>query len=321
MQAIRASRHRPPVTALFIQNTNPMVVAPVSGLVRRGFARSGLFVCVHEQFMTETAPMADIVLPARTFLEHDDIYLAGAHSYLQIGRAVLPPHAECRSNHEVVCGLARRPGGRHPGFAMNAIELIERTLQMSGLPDVESFPEGGRLDCCPPFETGHFLDGFGHADRKFHFRADWRAMGAEHAMLPPFPDHVAVIDEGDPERPFRVVAAPSRSFLNTSFNNTLSSVAREGRPTALVHPEILTGLQLGDGDPIRLGNRLGSVVVNARAFDGLQRRVVIVEGLWPNHAFEEGIGINLLTSADPGLPRGGAVFHDTSVWLGRARGA
>src|SRR5439155_15361633 len=147
---------------------------------------------------------------------------------------------------------------------------------MSGLPDVESFPEGGRLDCCPPFETGHFLDGFGHADRKFHFRADWRAMGAEHAMLPPFPDHVAVIDEGDPERPFRVVAAPSRSFLNTSFNNTLSSVAREGRPTALVHPEILTGLQLGDGDPIRLGNHLGSVVVNARAFDGLQKRVVII---------------------------------------------
>ena len=47
----------------------------------------------------------------------------------------------------------------------------------------------------------------------------------------------------------------------------------------------------------------------------MQKRVVIVEGLWPNHAFEEGIGINLLTSADPGLPGGGAVFHDTSVWL------
>jgi hypothetical protein len=50
----------------------------------------------------------------------------------------------------------------------------------------------------------------------------------------------------------------------------------------------------------------------------MQKRVVIVEGLWPNHAFEEGIGINLLTSADPGLPRGGAVFHDTSVWLSPA---
>jgi anaerobic selenocysteine-containing dehydrogenase len=309
---------RPPVTALLIQNTNPMVVAPESGLVHRGFARSDLFVCVHEQFMTETAAMADIVLPATTFLEHDDIYPAGAHTYLQIGRAALPPYAECRSNHEVICGLAERLGARHPGFAMSAIELIDRTLRISGLPDVESFPEDGRLDCCLPFETGHFLNGFAHPDRKFHFRADWRAIGPEHAQLPPYPDHVAVIDEGDAKQPFRLVAAPSRSFLNTSFNNTPSSIAREGRPTALVHPKVLAGLGLGDGDRIRIGNRRGSLIVCARAFDGLQRRVVIVEGLWPNRAFEEGIGINLLTSADPGLPRGGAVFHDTSVWLSPA---
>jgi len=308
----------PPVTALFIQNTNPMVVAPESASVHRGFARDDLFVCVHEQFMTETAAMADIVLPATTFLEHDDIYAAGAHTYLQIGRAVLPPYAECRSNHEVICGLGERLGARHTGFAMSAIEVIDRTLQMSGLPGVEDFPEGGWLDCCPPFVTGHFLDGFGHADKNFHFRADWQAIGAEHAQLPAFPDHVALIDEGGPDRPYRLVAAPSRSFLNTSFNNTPSGIARKGRPTALVHPEVLAELAIGDGDRVRIGNERGSVVVHARAFDGLQKRVVIVEGLWPNHAFEEGIGINLLTSADPGLPNGGAVFHDTSVWLSPA---
>jgi anaerobic selenocysteine-containing dehydrogenase len=314
----RDIRDGPPVTALFIQNTNPMVVAPESALVHRGFARSDLFVCVHEQFMIETAAMADIVLPATTFLEHDDIYPAGAHTYLQLGRALLDPYAECRSNHDVVCGLAGRLGARHPGFAMSAIELIEQTLRMSGLPDRESFSEGGWLDCCPPFETSHFIDGFAHSDGKFHFRADWAAIGPEHAQLPAYPDHVAVIDEGDAEQPFRLIAAPSRSFLNTSFNNTPSSIAREGRPTALVHPEVLTGLGLRDGDRLRIGNRRGSVVVHARGFDGMQARVVIVEGLWANHAFEEGIGINLLTSADPGLPRGGAVFHDTSVWLSPA---
>jgi anaerobic selenocysteine-containing dehydrogenase len=305
----------PPVTALLIQNTNPMVVAPESALVRQGFERSDLFVCVHEQFMTETAAMADIVLPATTFLEHDDIYPAGAHTYLQIGRAVLPPYAECRSNHEVICALAERLGARDPGFAVTALGVIDRTLQMSGLHGLENFSEGGRLDCCPPFETGHFLDGFAHADGKFHFRADWPAIGPEHAQLPAFPDHVAITDDGDPERPFRLVAAPSRSFLNTSFNNTPSSIAREGRPTALIHPEALAALRLQDGGRVRIGNRRGSLVVHARAFDGLQKRVVVLEGLWSNNAFEEGIGINLLTSADPGLPCGGAVFHDTSVWL------
>ena len=308
----------PPVAALFIQNTNPMVVAPESGLVRQGFARDDLFVCVHEQFMTETAAMADIVLPATTFLEHDDFYTAGAHTYLQLSRAILPPHAECRSNHDVICALARRLGARHAGFELTSLELIDRTLRASGLPGVKDFPDDGWLDCRPPFEISHFLDGFGHADRKFHFRAEWAAFGHDHKLLPAFPDHVAVTDDGDPERPFRLVAAPSRSFLNTSFNNTPSGLAREGRPTALVHPTALARLGMADGDRVRVGNRRGSVVVHARAFEGLQQRVVIVEGVWPNHAFEEGIGINLLTSADPGLPRGGAVFHDTSVWLGPA---
>ena len=64
----------PPVEAMLIQNTNPVSVAPEQDLVKRGFAREDLFVCVHEQFMTATAAMADVVLPATMFLEHDDVY-------------------------------------------------------------------------------------------------------------------------------------------------------------------------------------------------------------------------------------------------------
>jgi anaerobic selenocysteine-containing dehydrogenase len=308
----------PPVAALFIQNTNPMVVAPESLKVRDGLRRDDLFVAVHEQFLTETAAMADVVLPATMFVEHDDIYKGGGHTFLQVTRKVIEPPGQCRSNHEVLCALAKRLGAEHPGFDMTAWQLIDATLKASGLPDAETAHRMRWIDCALPFERMHFLDGFGHKDRRFHFKADWAAIGALHQGMPAFPDHFACIDEATAEHPFRMVTAPARSFLNTTFSETPGSQAREGRPTALVHPEDCAALGLGAGDRVRLGNKRGSVVVRAKPFDGLQRGVVVVEGIWPNAAFEEGVGINALTSADPGRPRGGAVFHDTAVWLRRA---
>ena len=305
----------PPVTALFIQNTNPMMVAPETLRVREGFSRDDLFVCVHEQFMTETAAMADIVLPATTFLEHEDVYIGGGHTFLSVTRKVIEPLAECRSNHEVVCALAKRLGAQHPGFEMTAWEIIDSTLKASGLPDAETVHQAHWHDCAVPFEDAHFLSGFETPDKRFHFKPDWSRVGSNTEPMPTLPDHVTIIDEADAEHPFRLVAAPARNYLNSSFTETPTSRKKEGRPTVLVHPEDCVDLGFADGDRVRIGNRLGSVVVHARPFDGLQRGVVVVESIWPNAAFEEGNGINTLVSADPGPPRGGAVYHDTAVWL------
>jgi anaerobic selenocysteine-containing dehydrogenase len=305
----------PPVAALFIQNTNPVTVCPEGLKVREGFLRKDLFICVHEQFMTETAAMADIVLPATTFLEHEDFYIASGHTHLQVTKKVVEPLGECRSNHDVLRGLAERLGARHPGFEMTAWELIDATFKRSGLPDAETAYKMRWVDCVLDRDEMHFRNGFGHPDRKFHFNADWAALGIAHAGMSGFPDHLAVIDEATADRPFRLVAAPARSFLNTSFTETPGSRKREGRPTALVHPEDLAAHGIAPAARMRLGNERGDVVVRAKPFDGLQRGVVVVEGIWPNHAFEEGRGINTLTSADPGLPKGGAVFHDTAVWI------
>ena len=74
----------PPVTAMLVQNTNPAMVCPELNLVHQGLAREDLFLCVHEQFLTETAAFADVVLPATMFLEHDDFYTASGHTYFQV---------------------------------------------------------------------------------------------------------------------------------------------------------------------------------------------------------------------------------------------
>ena len=310
----------PPVTAVFMQNTNPAVVAPESVKVRAGLMRDDLFLCVNEQFLTETAAYADIVLPATTFLEHDDIYQQGGSSHIIFGRKIIEPYAECRSNHEVVCALAKRLGAEHPGFEMNEREVIEDLLARSGLPDLAYFEENRWYDCAPDFETAHYLNGFAHDDGKFRFAPDWSGsrltvFGPDNVRMPEFPDHWEVIDEACDERPFRLVTAPARNYLNSSFTETPSSKKREGHPSVMVHPEDAHALAIGEGERVRLGNDRGTVVLHAELFDGLPRGVLVAESVWPNAAFEEGIGINALTGADPVAPTGGAAFHDTSVWL------
>ena len=162
----------------------------------------------------------------------------------------------------------------------------------------------------------HFLNGFAHADGKFHFKAPWE--GRYQEMMPRLPGYLDRTDQASDEHPFRLVTAPARSFLNTSFTETPGSQKREVKPTVKIHPETAAELDLAEGDRVRLGNERGSVVVAAELFDGLQRNVVVVESIFPNSAFEEGLGINTLVSAEAGPPKGGAVFHDTAVWVRKA---
>jgi anaerobic selenocysteine-containing dehydrogenase len=183
--------------------------------------------------------------------------------------------------------------------------------------DAETNWQRGGQDFAPPFSTAHFLDGFETPDRTFHFRPNWAQFGGRGGEMPELPDHFDVIDNATPDKPFRLVAAPARTFLNSTFTETPSSLARERRPTALLHPEDCAALGVRAGDGVLLGNERGQVIVHAEARAGQQRGVVVVEGVWPNKHFENGIGINALTSGEPGYPNGGAVFHDTAVWLRR----
>jgi anaerobic selenocysteine-containing dehydrogenase len=318
-----ALRGRGPVKAMLIQNTNPVTVAPEQALVRQGFARDDLFVAVHEQFMTETAQMADIVLPATMFMEHDDLYYGGGHQHISVGAKLIDPPGECRSNHQVLQALAPRLGAAHPGFMMTARQLIDATLEKSGHGDIEKLEADLWRDLQPDFRTSHYLDGFAHADKKFHFKADWahppfgKVMG-EVGKMPQLPDHWATIEEADAAHPFRLATSPSRSFLNTTFNETPSSQAREGRPSVMIHPLDAASRGIADGDAVTLGNPRGETTLIAKLFDGVRRGVLIAESVHPNRDHIGGRGINTLTGAEAVAPIGGAAFHDNKVWVKKA---
>ncbi|MFY9758438.1 MAG: molybdopterin oxidoreductase family protein, partial [Pseudolabrys sp.] len=315
-----------PVRALIIQNTNPVSVAPDQNKVKQGFARDDLFVCVHEQFMTETALMADVVLPATTFLEHDDIYRGGGHQYLILGPKVVEPPGECRNNHEVICALAKRVGAEHRGFEMSPRELIDQMLQVSKRGTLAELESNRWLDCQPPFRQSHYLDGFPWPDGRFRFKPDWDNVpfrspckSGPIAEMPALPDHWISIERPDEEHPFRLATSPARGFLNSTFNETPTSLAQEQRPTVMIHPDDARACEITDGDYVVLGNKRGEVRLHAKLFAGVRHGVLIAESIWPNSAFADGCGINTLTGADPIAPYGGAAFHDNKVWIRRAR--
>lgn len=320
-----ALQNGPPVKAMLIQNTNPITVAPEQALVRQGFAREDLFVAVHEQFMTETALMADLVLPATMFMEHDDLYYGGGHQHISVGAKLIDAPEECRSNHEVLQGIATRLGATHRGFGMTPRAIIDETLKASGRGTVDELEADLWRDIQPDYRASHYLDGFAHADGKFHFKADWSSVPIANAGLmgdwagmPSFPDHWAVTEVADAAHPFRLATSPSRSFLNTSFNETPSSQAREGAPTVMIHPVDAAEHGIADGDAVTLGNPRGETTLTARIFDGVRRGVLIAESIHPNRSHIGGRGINTLTGGEAIAPYGGAPFHDNKVWVRKA---
>lgn len=317
----------PPVKAMLIQNTNPVSVAPEQDLIKQGFAREDLFTVVHEHFLTETAQMADIVLPATQFLEHDDLYKGGGHQYLMLGpKAVEPPEGP-RENIFVINEIARRVDSKpHPGFDMSARDHIDWLLRNSNYGTLADLEAGKWIDLQPDFETAHYLNGFGHADGKFHFKADWGRSSAPNKpedgtifgpwqTMPELPDQWDSIELADEQHQFRLVTSPARSFLNSTFNETDSSKKKEGRPEVWLRPEEAERFGIEDGAKVKMGNRRGVVTLHARYVATVAPGTVISEGIWPNDAFEDGRGINTLTGADPVAPYGGAAFHDTAVWV------
>ncbi len=320
-------RGGPPVTAMLIQNTNPMNVTPEQRLVRQGFAREDLFVCVHEQFMTDTARMADVVLPATMFLEHDDIYKGGGNQHIVLGPKLVEPPTGPVTNHSVIEELGKRLGvaGR-PGWGLSERQHIDRMLARLG-ENFESLRGKRWLDVQPEFAKAHFIDGFAHADGRFRFRADWTRTPApdrppadvgllgDVTCLPVLPDQIDLHDAADAAHPYRLATSPAHSFLNSTFAETPSSVERERRPELLLHPDDAARAGIADGDRVEIGNALGEVVLHARLTGSVRPGTVIAEGLWPNGAHERGEGINTLVAADQAPPYGGIPFHDTKVWM------
>ena len=156
--------------------------------------------------------------------------------------------------------LAKRVGAEHRAFTMSPRELIDQMLQVSKRGTLAELEANRWLDCQPSFRQSHYLDGFPWPDGKFRFKPDWENVpfrspykSGPIAEMPPLPDHWTSIEEADAEHPFRLATSPARGFLNSTFNETPTSLAQEQRPTVMVHPDDARASGIADGDDVVLG--------------------------------------------------------------------
>src|SRR5262245_21640398 len=305
----------PAVEAMLMQNANSATVAPSTAKVLKGLARDDLFLVVQEQFLTATARHADIVLPATMFVEHDDVYYGLGHTHLTFGPKLVEPRGEARPNSHTVRELSHLLGVKHASLALSDRELLDHALSGGGMASFAAAAKVGWIDRAPAFEAAHFVNGFPQPDGRFHFKPDWSRVGPAHGVMPRLADWSSQYERADARHPYKLVCPPARNFLNSTFSQTPTSVAKEGGPCLRLHPNAAQREGVREGSQVRIGNDRGSVVLRAKLDAGQQEATLIVEGIWPAEAFCEKRAINTLIGDDPVPPNGGAGFHDTAVWL------
>jgi anaerobic selenocysteine-containing dehydrogenase len=241
----------PRVEALVVYNSNPVAVAPHSGRVVAGFAREDLFTVVLEHFMTDTADLADYVLPATTQLEHLDVHRSYGHTYALINHPSIAPRGQALPNTEIFRRLAARMGFDDACFR-DGDEQIARVAFRADALDFDQLAARGWLRL--PVPERPFADG------------GFPAPGGKVCIDAPglgVPDYVpnhesAVSAPGLAERyPLAMISPPARHFLNSSFVNVKSLRAIEGEPLLEMHADDAQARGLSDGSVVEVFNERG----------------------------------------------------------------
>ncbi len=312
----------PPVKSLYVYSSNPAAICPNQRLVLQGLARTDLFTVVHEQVMTDTAHYADIVLPATTSMEHEDLYRSFGQFYLQLARPVLAPVGEARSNWDVFSLLAREMGVAEAHYAKGAPGLIRQFLAASDETvrpiTYERLCEEGwvRLNLPRPYLP------FAHGAPTPSGRVEFYSDSMVRLGLPPLPTYMPLAEGPDNRAlaaryPLQCIVPPNRFFLNSSFSQSETLRHRQQAPTVMVAPEDARARGIGDGEPVRVESQRGGARFTARVTDATRPGVVVIEGVWWHRFHPGGHGVNVLTSDRVADMGGGPVFHSNLVEVAR----
>jgi anaerobic selenocysteine-containing dehydrogenase len=320
----------PPVKAVFVYNSNPAAIAPNQNAVLRGFMRDDLFTVVHEQFFTDTADYADVVLPAPTFLEVKDVQGAYGHLFAQVSQQAIAPLGEARSNVRLFSDLAQRMGFTEDCFRETEDELIDQALEtdhpfFAGITRARLEREGRVALNLPVNSAGEMLP---------FSTEEWFKTPSGRAELTPVPVFIPPNESrgGEAARggkyPLEFLPRKADNYMNSTFANIPRHQRMESRTTGLLemHPTDAAARGVASGDAVEVFNRRGSIQLRAQVGEMVPAGVVAARLNWNKLVAANGNGsdghstannVNALTSETLTDIGAGATFYSTLVEVRR----
>ncbi len=311
----------PGVHAFIVWNCNPMVIVPNTERIRIGLERDDVFTVVHEQFLTDTARYADIVLPATTQIETDDVVLPWGHLWVGWNGAAIPPLGESVSNTELFRRLAGAMGYTEPALFDSDDDLLAQALPTVDLDELRAvgwvrapYPHDGR-----PFGDGRFDTPSG--------RVEFASSALEKMGRPRLPTFVAPREgpAGDQALvarfPLQLLTPKHHTrFLNSGYSHLPRHGPAEGGPFIELDAHDAACRGLLDGDLAQVWNDRASITVSVKVTGRLRPGVVAIPFGWWGAAHLDGRVANSLTNDTLTEWGGGVAYSDTLVEVAPAAG-
>jgi len=304
----------PPIRALYVSANNPAVTCPEVHKVQKGLSRGDLFTVVHDPFLTDTAKYADIVLPAASYLETDDLYRAYGAYWMQWGRQAAKPQGEARSNFDVAQALAKRMGLSDRIFALTPQDAARELFKGATGPAAAADP--AKLFAGEPIHIAHEFKGqiFKTPSGKLEFYSEQLARQGV-SPLPDWKEDPVEVAEAA-KWPLRLLTAPGYFQAHTAFSAVGFLRQREGKPFCVLHPDDAGKRGLKSGDEVRLFNDRGAIGLMLQVSDDIQPGVVLVPGQRPTSEAVSGT-INMLCSDRYTDMGEGATYQSTWLDVGK----
>ena len=290
-----------PVHSLYIFSSNPAITAPNQNLVRQGLMRDDLFTVVHERFFTDTCAYADIILPATSSAESDDIFNSYGHYTIAASYQAIPPVGESKSNWQVISELARRMGLDDPFFAMTARELIEHMVRNSSKlsqDEQDAILRGDLVEVALPD----------------NYKMDFKTPSGKIEILNPR-ESIPLITYTEPygdDEPFWLIIGNDIRILDSSFCELEFDDSELMK--LRMHPDDAALYNINNSDAVEIYNNRGAVRIKVYLDDTVQRGTLVTLGVWwQSQSSDAKVGINAVTASRPTDEAWGSTFYDVQV--------